>query len=187
MEEANLPNQYPRRKTQPFYSHQSSPLNHCKSETHPTNNGKSFGLNICTSARPRSAMKENSLPHIYNRPARINASATRAVVLSFARLRTRARGRKITSCRRIKYSTGQDVAQLVIPSTNAYKGLSSATMLKRGTDSLVDSLLQISCMQRRTQSGKLQSMIISYIASRDHIKHRQYLHSSVRRRQVKLK
>lgn len=83
------------------------------------NNEKSFGLNIFTSAIPRSAMTLTSLPKMYTNPARINTSAMSAVELSFARSRTRTKGRKATTWRRIKCCTGTSLRQFVTPRINA--------------------------------------------------------------------
>ena len=83
------------------------------------NSGKSFELNIFTSATPSFAMVAISLPKIYINPANINTSAISAVVLSLARFRIRASGRKISSCIKMKYWTGMSRRQFVIAMTNA--------------------------------------------------------------------
>ena len=62
-----------------------------------------------------------SLPKMYIKPARMKTSATSAVVLSFARLRMRANGRKMIICRRMKYWMPSSVAQLVMARVNDCK------------------------------------------------------------------
>lgn len=59
-----------------------------------------------------------SLPKIYNNPTKMKASAISAVELSVARSRISAKGKKMTSCMRIKYGTGMSLRQLVTPRTN---------------------------------------------------------------------
>lgn len=86
--------------------------------THPINRGQSFELKSSTCACPLFAIIAASLPKMYIRPAKMNASAISAVVLSLAKLRISARGRKMTICRRIKYCIPSSLAQFVIARVN---------------------------------------------------------------------
>jgi hypothetical protein len=92
---------------------------HKKESADPINREKSFGLKSLTSAIPRCAITENSLPKIYNNPTRMKPSAMSAVVLNLAKLRTRASGKKTINCTRMKYWIGSSVKQFVKPNKKA--------------------------------------------------------------------
>ena len=91
-----------------------------RNKCYPMNRAKSFGLKSLTSAIPRWAITWNSLPKMYTNPTRIKPSAISAVVLSLAKSRTRASGKKTINCTRRKYLTGISVAQFVIPETKPW-------------------------------------------------------------------
>lgn len=90
-----------------------------KKKAYPISKEKSFGLKSLTSAIPRCAIIENSLPKMYNNPTKMKASATSAVELNLAKLRTRASGKKIINCTKMKYWMGSSVTQFVTPKTKA--------------------------------------------------------------------
>lgn len=86
---------------------------------HPMRSGKLFGLKRATSAMPLWAITATSFEAIYTKPTRINASATSAVQLNFARSRMRESGRSTMACAKIKYWIGISVLQFVTARTNA--------------------------------------------------------------------
>lgn len=51
----------------------------------------------------------------------MKTSATNAVVLNLAKLRTNASGRKISICRRMKYCIPRSLAQFVMAMTKAWR------------------------------------------------------------------
>lgn len=71
----------------------------------------------------------------------MNASATSAVVLSFARLRIRASGRKMTICSRMKYWIPRRVAHFVMAMTKACK-FSATKMVYAETKPIWDTAIE---------------------------------------------
>ena len=98
---------------------QAATEGHKKQNAYPINKAKSLGLKSLTSAIPRSAIIENSLPKMYNSPARMKPSAMSEVKLNLAKLRTRASGKKTINCTKMKYWMGICIAQFVTPKTRA--------------------------------------------------------------------